>query len=104
AIDHPEIEVVGVRVYNKDKHGVDAGTLAGRATIGVRATSEISEILNLNADVVLHSPVYNFDQHEIDEDVIALLRSGKNVISNHAGFFYPPADPVRAKRLLEACI
>ena len=30
-LDHPELELVGCWVHSTEKHGVDAGVLAGRA-------------------------------------------------------------------------
>jgi hypothetical protein len=53
---------------------------------------------------VLHTPLYLFDRDPADHDVFALLRSGKNVISNTTGFFWPPATPGdRAEKLAAAC-
>lgn len=104
-IDHPDLELVGVKVYSDAKAGVDAGEIAGRPTTGVKATMDTQEILDLEADVVLHTPLYLFDRGPADEDVLALLRSGKNVISNTTGFFWPPATPGdRAEQLIKACL
>src|SRR6476659_5898413 len=103
-IDHPDLELVGVKVFSDVKHGVDAGELADRPLTGVKATKDTDEILALDADVVLHTPLYLFDREPADRDVLALLRSGKNVISNTTGFFWPPATPGdRAEQLVEAC-
>jgi hypothetical protein len=37
-IEHPDLELVGVHVYDERKVGVDAGTLARRPPTGVRAS------------------------------------------------------------------
>jgi len=36
--EHPDLELVGVHVYDERKVGVDAGTLARRPPTGVRAS------------------------------------------------------------------
>ena len=103
-IDHPDLEIVGVKVFSEKKSGIDAGDLAGRPETGVRATMDTQAILDLEADVVLHTPLYLFDRGPADDDVLALLRSGKNVISNTTGFFWPPATPGdRPRELQKAC-
>lgn len=80
-IESPDLELAGVLVCNPAKDGKDAGELVGLGPTGVRATTKKEEIFELDADVVIHCPrgLGPMDQH--DEDVIALLRSGKNVIS-----------------------
>ena len=40
-IDHPELELVGLYAYSKDKVGQDAGTLAGTGKTGIIATDDI---------------------------------------------------------------
>ena len=39
-IRHPELELVGVQVYDPAKEGVDAGVLCGEEPIGVVATRD----------------------------------------------------------------
>ncbi|MTB85075.1 dihydrodipicolinate reductase [Nocardioides sp. zg-578] len=92
---HPELELVGCWVHSPDKHGRDVGELIGREPIGVTATSSVEEILALDADCVLYSPLVP-DRDE----VAALLRSGKNVVTP-VGWFYP--SDRAAGPLAEAC-
>ncbi|MGL3821500.1 NAD(P)H-dependent amine dehydrogenase family protein [Sphingopyxis sp. R3-92] len=100
-IDHPDLELAGCYVYSADKAGVDAGTLVGRPETGVLATSDIEQILALDADVVLHMPRITLPYEKMNGDVERLLASGKNLISI-AGFHAPwaheaaYADPLRA--------
>jgi hypothetical protein len=83
---HPELELVGCWVHSADKADKDVGEILGRAPVGVRATPRRDEILALPADAVVYSPIVpNAD------DVAALLRSGKNVVTP-VGWFYPPAS------------
>ncbi|WP_205472355.1 dihydrodipicolinate reductase [Nocardioides sp. SYSU D00038] len=92
---HPELELVGCWVHSADKHGVDVGTLVGRGPIGVLATSSREEVLALEADCVVYAPLV--PDHD---EVAALLRSGKNVVTP-VGWFYPSEKD--AAPLVEAC-
>jgi len=85
-IRRPEFELVGVKVYSDEKSGIDAGELVGLPPTGVRASTDRDEILALEADVVLFTP-RPMNREEIDADVIALLESGKNVISTESHHF-----------------
>ena len=76
SIAHPDLAVVGVRVYGADKVGVDAGELAGTDPVGVAATDDVDALVALDADCVLHMP----KRLDVDE-LCRLLASGKNVVS-----------------------
>jgi hypothetical protein len=80
-ITNPEFELAGVFVYSEDKDGVDAGELVGLPSTGVKATRSRDEILAVDADVVVHTPRGHGTMDRHDEDVIALLGSGKNIVS-----------------------
>jgi hypothetical protein len=82
-LDHPELELVGCWVYGADKDGRDAGELAGRASIGVRATRDADALLALPADCVLYSPLTANPR-----EVRRILEAGKNVVTP-LGWFYP---------------
>ncbi|TGB40352.1 dihydrodipicolinate reductase [Mycolicibacterium peregrinum] len=96
--DRPDLDLVGVRVYSDAKNGVDVGDLLGRAPIGIRATSDVQAILDLEADCVVYTPrTTNLD------DVCALLAGGKNVVTT-AFLFHPQRLPEASRaQLLEAC-
>jgi hypothetical protein len=99
-LDHrPDIELVGARVYSDAKDGADIGTLVGREPIGVTATTDIAQILALEADLVLYAPSFT----DLD-DVCALLASGKNVAT--PSFLFHPRRIPEAERdkLLAACV
>ena len=76
--DHPELELVGCWVHSKAKVGKDAGEIAGGDPLGVIATDSTDEILAMDADAVIYAPLLP----NVDE-VIALLRSGKNLSLIH---------------------
>jgi 2,4-diaminopentanoate dehydrogenase len=85
-LDHPDLELAGCWVHSPAKDGQDLGTLLGRDPIGVAATRDVDELLALDADCVVYSPIF------ADEVVVALiLESGKNVVTP-LGWFYPPSE------------
>jgi len=90
-LDRDDVELVGVFAHSPAKVGRDAGELAGRDPIGVTATGDRNEILALDADVVVHTALLTPEGWpQMDDDVVALLRSGKNVVSS-ASYFWPTA-------------
>jgi 2,4-diaminopentanoate dehydrogenase len=85
-IEHPELELVGVRTYGGDKVGRDAGDLCGLPPTGVAATDDIDDVIALGADCVLYMP------RALDaEEVCRLLASGANVVTTR-GEFHRPAS------------
>jgi 4-hydroxy-tetrahydrodipicolinate reductase len=100
-IVRPEFELVGVKVYSEGKAGTDAGELVGLPPTGVKATADRDEILALEADVVLFTP-RPMDRDQIDADVIALLQSGKNVISTESHHFPRLGGIDYERRFIEA--
>ena len=57
-IEHPSMELVGVWVSNPAKVGQDAGTLAGIAPVGVKATDSIDDIISLKPDFRVHLSLF----------------------------------------------
>ncbi len=91
-LDHPDLELAGCWVHSPEKAGKDVGEIVDRDPLGVLATNSVEEILALDADAVIYAPLMP-DQDE----VVALLRSGKNVVTP-VGWFYPSekrAAPLR---------
>lgn len=82
-LEHPELDLVGCWVHSQDKAGKDVGEIVGIDPVGVVATNSAAEILALDADAVIYAPLLP----SVDE-VAALLRSGKYVVSP-VGWFYP---------------
>jgi hypothetical protein len=82
-LDHPELELVGCWVHSEAKDGKDVGEIIGTSPLGVTATNSIDEVLALDADAVIYAPLM-----PNAEEVAALLRSGKNVVTP-LGWFYP---------------
>ena len=94
-VAHPDLELVGAWVHSGDKHGRDVGELAGIGPVGVTATTSAEEILALDADCVVYSPLL-----PNEDEVVALLRSGKNVVTP-VGWVYPDLD--NCQKILDAC-
>jgi hypothetical protein len=97
-IEHPKLELVGVRVYGEDKDGRDAGELCGLGPIGVEATRDGEALVRLQADCVCYAPL----TPELD-DVCRLLESGKNVVTTPFLFFPKAMDKPSLDRIARAC-
>ena len=94
-LSHPDLELVGCWVHSAEKHGRDVGEILGTGPVGVAATSSAEEILALDADCVVYSPLV-----PNDDEVAALLRSGKSVVTP-VGWIYP--DPAKVAAIEAAC-
>ena len=97
--DHPELELVGLLVWNKDKVGKDAGEIAGLGrTLGVAATDRLEDILAIDADAVSFMGIWP------DLDLVCpMLESGKHVALT-CGLLYPKyLGPEVVDRLEAAC-
>lgn len=95
-LDHPELELVGCWVHSESKSGRDVGDIVGTDPLGINATNNLDEILALDADAVVYSPLM-----ANPDEVVALLRSGKNVVTP-VGWLYPSersAAPLREAAL-----
>jgi 2,4-diaminopentanoate dehydrogenase len=98
-LEHPDLELAGCWVHSEAKSGKDVGEILGDPAVeplGVTATNDVEAILALNADAVIYAPLM-----PNPDEVAALLRSGKNVVTP-VGWFYPgekEAGPLRAAAL-----
>ena len=99
-LERSDMQLVGVKAYSAAKHGKDAGELINRPPTGVIATSDDAELLALDADCVLYCPndssladpsVEGTQAYDHLLTMLALLRSGKNVVSMHCGGTHPRA-------------
>ncbi|CAN5484101.1 dihydrodipicolinate reductase [soil metagenome] len=82
-LEHPDLELVGCWVHSDAKSGKDVGELIGGDPLGVTATNSVDDILALDADAVIYAPLL-----PNPDEVAALLRSGKNVVTP-VGWVYP---------------
>ena len=88
-IRDPALDLVGVRVYDEAKDGVDAGALCGEAPTGILATADREAILKLDADCCVYmaratgtgQTRAGLTQDELVDDLVALLERGTNVVT-----------------------
>ncbi|HEV3354747.1 MAG TPA: hypothetical protein VG076_17590 [Acidimicrobiales bacterium] len=112
-IRHPGLELVGLKVYDEAKEGVDAGKLCDEGSTGVAATTDRKAIFALNADCAVYMPRATgkgqtragLTEDELVDDLVALLERGTNVVTTVSDLF---AGGVRLSdanrtRVLEAC-
>jgi 2,4-diaminopentanoate dehydrogenase len=95
-LDRPDLELVGVYAFSKEKVGQDVGDLAklGRK-IGITATDDIAALLALRPDCVVYMPL-----HPDVEHMARLLRAGVNVVTT-ASFLTGRGYGEQARRTLE---
>ena len=105
--ERDDLKLVGMFVYSEDKVGKDAGRLSGTKALGVKATNDIEEIIAMDADVVIHTPlpslVYGKNKQADVQNFCRLLASGKSVITT-VGYMYPQVHGrALMRKLEEAC-
>jgi hypothetical protein len=93
---HPDLELVGCWVHSDAKSGLDVGRILGESETGVLATNERETLLATKADCVVYTPLM-----ADPAEVVAILRSGKNVVTP-LGWFYPKSAP-GADEMERAC-
>lgn len=88
-VERPDLKLVGVRVYDPAKAGVDAGALCGGPDVGVLTSDDREAIIGTDADVVLYMGKVETDTPGCFADVCDLLASGKNVVATGSRFIHP---------------
>jgi 2,4-diaminopentanoate dehydrogenase len=96
--NHPQLELAGCWVHSAGKNGRDVGEILGIGELGVVASNNIDDVLALDADCVVYSPLV-----PNDDEVIAILRSGKNVVTP-VGWVYPDPGNPRHKAVADAAV
>lgn len=84
ALQRDDIEIVGAKVFNPQKHGKDLGELVGIGPIGIKATTSKDAIKALKPDCVVVTPQPRAIVEGLDDDVVELLESGINVVTSAA--------------------
>lgn len=97
-LGHPDLELVGVRVWHEEKAGRDAGELVGWEPVGVTTTTSTDEILALQPDCLIHVA-----PSRVLEPVADFLAAGVNVVTlGSASLVHPPSAPAEIREPLEA--
>jgi hypothetical protein len=102
---HPELELAGVYVTSAEKHGRDAGELAGIAPVGVTATTDIDEIMALGADCHLFMLMGHRPKavRAATAQIAAILEAGQNVSQTSlVPLYYPEHAPAEMRDPIEA--
>jgi len=97
-IAHPQLDLVGVKVYSDDKVGRDAGDLVGLPPTGVIATQDAEAIIALAPDCIVYSPM-PWDV----EEMCRILRAGIHIVTPCPYWFPFIQDPATTAQLTEAC-
>jgi hypothetical protein len=97
-INHPELELAGCYVHSSSKNGRDVGEILGSDPLGVTASSSVDDVLAVDADCVMYSPLV-----ANDDEVKAILRSGKNVVTP-IGWVYPDRTHPKVRAIAQAAI
>ncbi|WP_244278415.1 hypothetical protein [Gordonia westfalica] len=84
AVADPAFEVVGALVHNREKEGRDIGELVRTDPLGIAATRDREAFKELDVDCVVLTPAPAAVIKGLDDDVIDLLESGKNVVATAA--------------------
>ncbi|MFZ0713601.1 hypothetical protein [Mycobacterium sp.] len=102
-IAHPDLELVGVRVYSEAKEGRDAGELCSVEPVGVTATRNVDKLLTLGADCVCFNASDHFGIDDMVEEICRILRAGVNVSNGSAtALAYPPLMPAAIEKITQA--
>lgn len=98
-IGHPNLDLVGVKVYAEQKVGKDAGDLCGMRSTGVVATGNVEDIIRAHPDCVAYMP----DRASADE-MCQLLEAGINIVTPCLRFNHRDSiEPAERSRLEAAC-
>ena len=107
-LERPDLDLIGVRVYDPAKVGRDAGDLVGGSSTGILCTNDVDALLALEADCVnfngLGTTLVDPFAETLD-DLCRILSSGMNVTTTALDLLIYPesADPLVTDRLEKAC-
>lgn len=96
-IEHPQMELVALRVFSEAKEGRDAGELCGAGPIGVSAVRDIAAVIAARPDCVIYMP----DRPDLD-DMCRFLEAGVNIATACIGFNHRDTIPPENRARLEA--
>jgi hypothetical protein len=99
--ERPDLELVGVWAHSPDKHGRDAGELAGGRPLGLAASGDVDGLLALRPDCICYTASGEARPRECLDDFERMLRAGINVVTTSVpGLVHAPGfDPRQVERL-----
>jgi 4-hydroxy-tetrahydrodipicolinate reductase len=107
-IERKDLELVGLKVYDPAKAGLDAGELVGLPPTGIKAIVDVDELLKIEADCVNYHALGTTTADPLGsplDDIIRCLEAGYNVTTSAIDhLIHPPflAPEVRG-RIEAAC-
>jgi hypothetical protein len=103
-INHPDLELVGLRVTDPAKVGRDAAELCGLdAPTGITATDEDASLLALGAECLAYFGNGVMREDGVVRDLVPYLQSGHDVVTTSlSSLVYAPAAPPPLREPLEA--
>lgn len=103
--ERDDLELVGVHVHSKAKHGRDAGELAGGPPLGLAATNDVEALLALKPDCICYSASGEARPAECIADFERMLAAGIDVVTTSVPGLVHPAgfDRRHVERLEAAC-
>jgi 4-hydroxy-tetrahydrodipicolinate reductase len=102
---HPDLELAGVYVTSADKDGRDAGHLAGLSPIGLTATSDVDQIMDLGVDCHLFMLLGHRPRavRAAVARIVSILEAGQNVSQTSlVPLYYPKYAPPDMRDPVEA--
>ena len=94
---NPLFELVGCYAWSAEKAGRDVGELCGLEPLGILATNDIDELLELKPDCVVYNPMW-IDIGELER----ILSAGVNVVAT-AAFITGHNQGAGRDRIADAC-
>lgn len=103
--ERPDLELVGVFTHSKEKHGRDAGLLAGGSPLGLAATNDVDALLALAPDCICYASSGEGRPAECLADFERMLSAGIDVVTTSVPGLVHPAgfDRRKVERLEAAC-
>jgi len=92
ALNNDDLELVAVIVSNPDKVGKDVGKLVGLPEIGLTASDDSHAVLAKGADAVIYAATADIRPEEAQNDLLACLGAGINVVSTSFYSFLHPGS------------
>jgi hypothetical protein len=96
-IEHPQMELVALKVYAENKEGRDAAELCGTTPTGVIAARNHEAVIAARPDCVIYMP----DHADVNE-MCQLLESGINIATACVGFNHRDSIEAAGRARLEA--
>ena len=105
-IEHPELDLVALYVFDPDKVGKDAAELCGLdGATGIEASNDVQAILDSEPECLCYTAKAAGREVEAVADIAQFLEVGINVVTFALiSMVYPPAAPANLREVLEqAC-